>query len=106
MRLVRRGSWKLTFFEGDDTPQHFNLDEDPHERNDRAGDPACAAVRAALLAEARAGWSGAVIEAELARHAADRKLLAAFAHATRLPERDPDYWSVPPAYNVFPDGGE
>jgi choline-sulfatase len=100
-RLIRRGPWKLTFFDGDDRPQLFNLDADPQEFVDRAGDPARAGVRDTLLAEARAGWSGDAIEATLARRAADRHLLTAYARAVELP--DPDYWPAPPGSNVFPE---
>jgi len=100
-RMVRRGKWKLSYFEGYEAPQLFNLDEDPQEMDDRAADPACAEMRDALLAEAHGGWSGAEIEALLARRGADRRLLVAWNRTVQPP--DPDYWSFPPEENVFPE---
>jgi choline-sulfatase len=99
--MVRRGKWKLSYFEGYEAPQLFNLDEDPQEMDDRAADPACAEMRDALLAEAHGGWSGAEIEALLARRGADRRLLVAWNRTVQPP--DPDYWSFPPEENVFPE---
>jgi choline-sulfatase len=100
-RMVRRGPWKLNYYEGYDAPQLFNLHEDPQELDDRAAAPSCAPIREALLAEAREGWSAAEIEATLARRTADRRLLATWARAVQPP--DPDYWSFPPERNVFPE---
>jgi choline-sulfatase len=101
-RMVRRGRWKLIAHEGFETPQLFDLRADPGEFADRGSDPACAAVREDLLAVARRDWSGARIEAELRRRAAGQALLAAWYRAHRPP--DPDYWSIAPEYNRFPQG--
>ncbi|MBI3972005.1 MAG: sulfatase-like hydrolase/transferase [Chloroflexi bacterium] len=100
-RLVRRGPWKLTVHHGHATPQLFNLEDDPHELDDRGADPGHADVREALLAAALDGWSGAAIEETLRRRAADRQLLAGWYRAHTPP--DPDYWSIAPEYNVFPE---
>ena len=47
--MVRHGAWKLIYCHGS-APQMFNLDEDPGEWNNRAGDPDLAEVETALLA--------------------------------------------------------
>jgi choline-sulfatase len=101
-RMVRRGRWKLIAHEGFETPQLFDLQADPGELADRGSDPACAPVRENLLAVARRDWSGARIEAELRRRGAGQALLAAWYRAHRPP--DPDYWSIAPEYNRFPEG--
>ena len=100
-RMVRRGRWKLILHEGYAAPQLFDLRRDPDELIDRGSDPACAAVREELLALARRDWSGARIEAELRRRGAGQAVLAAWYRAQRPP--DPDYWSIDPQYNRFPE---
>ena len=47
--MVRHGAWKLIYCHGS-APQMFNLDEDPGEWNNRAGDPDLAEIETALLA--------------------------------------------------------
>jgi choline-sulfatase len=100
-RMVRQGPWKLNFYHGYDAPQIFNLEEDPEEFEDRAGDPACAAVRERLLARVRAGWDGDRIEAELKRRAEGRALIRRWAG--RVPHDLSDFWQAPPGCNVFPE---
>jgi choline-sulfatase len=55
--MVRSGDWKLTYYSEFSSFLLFNLREDPDERVDRAGDPACADVAKTLLAKVRARWS-------------------------------------------------
>ena len=45
--MIRKGDWKYIHYTGF-RPELFNLREDPEERLDRAADPACADVLAAL----------------------------------------------------------
>jgi arylsulfatase A-like enzyme len=100
-RMVRRGRWKLVLHEGYAAPQLFDLQRDPGELADRGTDPACAAVREELLALARRDWSGQRIASELRRRSAAQAVLAAWYRAQRPP--DPDYWSIAPEYNRFPE---
>lgn len=51
--MLRKGDWKLIRYEGF-APELFNLADDPEETRNRAEDPDCAAVLAALEAELRA----------------------------------------------------
>ncbi len=63
--MVRLGGWKMIYSHG--TPhQLFNLDEDPQERVNRAGDPAAAEAEARLLDEITGGrFDLEAIEAEV-----------------------------------------
>ena len=58
-------------------------------------------MREELLALARRDWSGERIEAELRRAAPARPCSTAWYRAQRPP--DPDYWSIGPQYNRFPE---
>lgn len=48
--MIRKGDWKLVHYV-DYPAQLFNLSDDPEEINDRAGDPACSAIRQELADE-------------------------------------------------------
>jgi choline-sulfatase len=100
IRMVRQGPWKLVHFHGYETPQLFNLDEDPHELNDRGSDAAVAHIRDALHAKALAGWSAEAMEAALERRARDHAVLVQWTR-TQQPH-DPTLWTTDPSYNVFP----
>jgi choline-sulfatase len=50
--MIRKGDWKYIHYTGF-RPELFNLREDPEELTDRAADPACAGVLAALEQELR-----------------------------------------------------
>jgi choline-sulfatase len=100
-RMVRRGPWKLVLHHGYPSPQLFNLDHDPRELHDLAGDPAYADQREALLALATAGWDGDEIVATLARRQAQRP---APNPSNRMAQpRSGEYWSPPPGCNAFPE---
>lgn len=47
--MVRQGSWKYMYYVGFE-PELYDLSTDPHERRNRAGDPACAQAQARLHA--------------------------------------------------------
>ncbi len=51
--MLREGHWKLLYYADGHPPQLFDIEDDPRELRDRAGDPACAPVRGRL--EARLG---------------------------------------------------
>ena len=100
-RMIRQGPWKLNHYHGYDAPQLFNVAEDPEEFEDRAEDPACAAVRERLLARAREGWDGDRIEAELKRRADGRAVVRRWAG--KVAHDLSDFWQAPPGCNVFPE---
>ncbi|CAO3426884.1 choline-sulfatase [Azospirillum doebereinerae] len=77
--MVRRGPYKYIVCE-DDPPQLFDLDVDPRELVNRAGDPTLAAVEASLAAVVAERWDApalkrAVIESQNRRLFAHRVLL-------------------------------
>ena len=100
-RMVRQGPWKLNTYYGYDEPQLFNLEVDPQEFEDRAGDTACAEVKAALLARVLEGWDGGAVGPRLQRRTEGRRVLREWAGAV---EHDlADFWRAPQGCNVFPE---
>jgi arylsulfatase A-like enzyme len=53
-RMVRTERWKLIQYPKAGKVQLFDLEADPHEINDRSGDPACAEVLAKLRSKLQA----------------------------------------------------
>jgi len=100
-RMVRQGKWKLNLYHGYDQPQLFDLEGDPEEFRDRAGDPACAGIREELLARVREGWDGDAVEGTLARRDETRPLLRQWAR--QVPHDLTDFWRAPEGCNVFPE---
>ena len=99
--MVRCGPWKLIHHYGYPSPQLFNLDNDPWELHDLAGDPACQEQRESLLALAIAGWDGEAIVATVQRRRALRPPPNPAVRPRPLPAAD--YWPPPPGCNVFPE---
>lgn len=100
-RMIRHGPWKLNLYHGYETPQLFNLREDPDEFEDRANDPECAEIRQHLLDRVLSGWSGDRIEQTLERRRRARNVLVNWTQAVQ--PADPDFWEAPPGCNVFPE---
>ena len=104
-RMVRSGRWKLVHYHGD-RPQLFDLHDDPHELRDRAGDPACADVRAALTQRVLGGWDPEAIARRLNAKQADNRLIEAWARSTR--PADTHRWPLLPSMARLeaPDSGD
>jgi len=85
-RMVRRGRHKLIRHVGFEMPQLFDLEADPGETTDLAGDPGQADVVADLDALVRAGWDPDAIGLAVDRHRAERTAVAAWAAATHPPD--------------------
>ena len=81
-RMVRSGRWKLVYYHGE-RPQLFDLQEDPHELHDRAEDPACGDIRAALTQRILEGWDPAAIARQLQAKEAENRLIETWARSTR-----------------------
>jgi choline-sulfatase len=94
-RMVRRGRHKLVRHHGYERPQLFDLETDPHELVDLAGDAAHAGVIDELDAMARSGWDPDEIHRSVARHRAERGAISAWSHAVH-----------PPDGGVWPRAGE
>ncbi len=92
-RMVRRGDWKLNFYDGQPC-QLFNLAQDPLEIDDRAGDAACGSILDELIDLVRTGWDPSVIRQEMARRRADLPILSDWARHVRPP--DTCRWDLSP----------
>ncbi|MCB2056076.1 MAG: sulfatase-like hydrolase/transferase, partial [Geminicoccaceae bacterium] len=62
-RMLHDGRHKLIWYPAGNRLQLFDLKDDPHERHDRAGDPAMAELRARLVAELVRNLWGRDVEA-------------------------------------------
>ena len=73
--MLRQGRWKLCLSGGDDLePELYDLEGDPRELANRAGDPAAAAVEERLRAALLARWDWRRIDREV-RHSQQRRQL-------------------------------
>jgi len=99
-RMVRKGPWKLNCYYGYDTPELFNLEEDPEEMNDLVADPSLTARREELLGLVMDGWHPETIITHVERVVRDTQVVAAWGRSVKPP--DPDHWIAPPGSNVFP----
>jgi len=100
--MVRSGPWKLMYYSELDTFLLFNLDEDPKELDDRAQDPACAEIAAALRKKIRARWSGAAMKEGFDREIHSRQLIEQCGHP-RIPH-EIEKVSPPEGANQFDFG--
>lgn len=100
-RMIRSGPWKLNHYHGYDTPQLFNIEDDPGELRDLAGDPAHCAVRDELLQKVLRNWDGDAIEKELERGVQDYGVISRWGRTVR--PSTPDHWKPPKGVDVFPD---
>jgi choline-sulfatase len=85
-RMVRSGPWKLNHYHGH-RPQLFNIEDDPDELHDLAGDPGFSTIEKDLTARVLDGWDGEAITREIEEKAADLEILRAWARATRPAEQ-------------------
>ena len=84
-RMVRRGPWKLNYYDG--LPcQLFNLSDDPRELHDRADDPACTDIRAELTALVLDGWDPVVVRQNMAHRRTDLPILSGWAQQVQPPD--------------------
>lgn len=97
-RMIRQDEWKLIYYHGLE-PQLFHLAADPGELVDRAQDPACQAVRQALLARLLEDWNPEVIAVKMAGKRADNAVLRAWARQTNPP--DQYRWELRPEMNYL-----
>ncbi len=95
-RMVRQGRWKLHVYPGE-RPLLFDLDADPQESRDLAGEAGHAGTLARLMARALDGWDPEAI-AETMRVRRERKdVLAAWARRTEPPSAY--LWPLRPEMN-------
>ena len=96
--MIRLGAWKLNYYHGQE-PQLFNLSEDPGERQDRAGDPACREIREELTCRVLDGWDPEQVKARMAAKRADGQILRTWAQHTQPSDRY--RWSLKPEMNYL-----
>ena len=85
-RMVRHGPWKLVYH-WRERPQLFNLEEDPHERVDRAAEPESQELIAELTDLILDGWDPAHVAARLEARQADIDLIRDWAEQTNAPDQ-------------------
>ncbi|MGC9319063.1 MAG: sulfatase-like hydrolase/transferase [Armatimonadota bacterium] len=100
-RMVRQGPWKLMHYE-DCEPLLFNLDEDPNEFEDRAGDPQCREVREYLHDRARWGWDPDAAMRRVGQRVRDARLIRDWREAWEGAPDSIDHWPAPEGVNVWP----
>lgn len=101
-RMIRRGPWKLVHYEGYG-PMLFNLDEDPNEFEDRAGDPECRDVRGYLHDRVLSGWDPQAAQRAMLRSQAGAGVIRAFAQGLPREYYAEDAWSPPADCNTWPE---
>lgn len=85
--MVRDGAWKLIVAEGD-PPQLYNLEADPDERHNRAGEAAVQAVEQALWRQVLNRWQPDRLHAQVLASQARRRLVQQSRLAGALPAWD------------------
>ena len=94
-RMVRSGPWKLWTYADQQQlpPALFNLETDPHERNDLGLDPEYRDVREQLLAKVHENWDAEIVRAEADEKLEEFETLAAWGKA--LQPESPDAFPEP-----------
>jgi len=85
MAMLRRGRYKLNY-SLDDPPELYDLEADPGEFDDRAADPAYAAIREDLRARLLAHWDPIELERRVRQSQQERLLIRAAARGERVAE--------------------
>lgn len=85
-RMVRSSEWKLCYYHGHE-PQLFNLEDDPHELTDRAGDPECRKIRKELTERIVAGWDPESVVEKMANKRRELGIIRDWAQKTEPPEQ-------------------
>ena len=99
-RMVRRDNFKLNYYHGQPC-QLFDLDADPRELNDLAGNPAYAEIVEKLTAEALAGWDPDAIRAKMEVLDRDMAIQAAWTRHVQPP--DSIRWTMKPEMSYLDD---
>jgi choline-sulfatase len=95
-RMVRSARHKLIYYQGH-PPQLFDLESDPHERNDLASDPQHEATRERLLARVLDGWDPDAIAARIRARRQEKDVIDRWARNVR--PRDEFRWTLLPEHN-------
>ncbi|MCP4402700.1 MAG: sulfatase-like hydrolase/transferase [bacterium] len=96
---IRQGPWKLVSHYGYEQPQLFNMDDDPEELRDLAGQPKYADIQADLQARLNQQWDGEQFVRIDQRSIAHQRVLMSWVQATNAQE--PEHWKGDPAENYL-----
>jgi choline-sulfatase len=92
-RMVRQGRWKLNVYSGH-SPELFDMEADPHELHNLAGEPAHADTVADLTRMAYAdGWEPHAIEEEIRRRGPNYAYIRRWA--AEMKPTHPVQWALP-----------
>jgi choline-sulfatase len=95
-RMIRQGRYKLIYYHGF-VPQLFDLEEDPNEEVDLAGDCAHASIVNQLTEEILRGWDPDVVRAQIEETLDGKALMAKWAHQVNPPSHY--MWQMLPEHN-------
>jgi choline-sulfatase len=95
-RMIRTGRWKLVYYHGY-LPQLFDLEADPQERHDLAGDPRYTALREQLERRVLDGWDPEAIARRMRERRRAKDLLGAWAQ--KVEPQDSYRWPLGPEHN-------
>ena len=95
-RMIRQGRYKLNYYHGY-APQLFDLQEDPLEECDLAGDPGHSALVRQLTREVLRGWNPDRIRRQIEDTLDAKSMLAEWARRTEPPSTF--LWSMKPEHN-------
>jgi choline-sulfatase len=73
-RMLRTGRWKYNYYHGE-TPELFDLQDDPGENHNLAGEPALAGIEGGLRRRVLAGWDPDEIEQQVRRSQRARAII-------------------------------
>lgn len=94
-RMVRSGPWKYNYYHGM-APELFNMEEDPGENNNLAGQSAYADIEQGLQELVLRNWDPEWVQARKKQIYAGRPLVANWVRTTNPPESDAPWFNSPP----------
>jgi choline-sulfatase len=97
-RMVRKGRFKYVDY-GHQRPQLFDLEADPEEVRDRAGDPELAGVVEELRGIARHDWDPELLKAETRLALEEMRIIGRWVETVQPPDRH--RWEIDPDYNAL-----
>lgn len=92
-RMIRTGPWKCYRYHDETPPVLYNLEDDPEENCDLAGDPAFAEILALLVKRLNEGWDPERVQAACADLNRDMKAITAWGQ--QIKPDHPDTVPVP-----------
>ena len=97
--MIRSGRWKLNYYHEFRSCQLFDMEEDPEEMHDRAGDPSCKEVVDSLLARIEERWDAEEYKAAAEKLARQRLMLR--VGSPYVIPHPVNHFSAPAGYNQF-----